>query len=57
MRDFTISLNISVMPIDPRGVSDISEKVYIKTEDISDAVIHELMLICEQKLKEKQEGK
>jgi hypothetical protein len=55
MRDFTISLNISVMPIDPRGVSDLVDKVYIDNADIPDVIIHELMNICEQKLKEKEE--
>jgi|TARA_B110000263_G_C15044605_1_gene390128 hypothetical protein len=57
MRDFTISLNISVMPIDQRGVSDLVDKVYIDNTDIPDVLIHELMLICEQKLKQKEEGK
>jgi len=57
MRDFTISLNISVMPIDPRGVSDLVDKIYIDNADIPDVIIHEIMNICEQKLKEKKEGK
>jgi hypothetical protein len=57
MRDFTISLNISVMPIDQRGVSDLVDKVYIDNADIPDVIIHELMNICEEKLKEKEGGK
>jgi len=57
MRDFTISLNISVMPIDARGVSDLVDKVYIDNADIPDVIIHEIMNICEQKLKEKKEEK